>query len=823
MTRTAALALTAALAAACSLSCAEESPRISLTEALVLPGVGKGGRSPVHTDALELEIVHGRWQGASPGDEVTLPDGSTRSWVRVAANDEGWIGHPEARDGYVLWEPEVPEGGLTGLLVVEGSLLVYVNGAPRAGNPYRKRYVELPIHLTPERREILVRYGRGAIRARIEPIEPGIRLSSRDGTFPDLIAGAPTPRPAALLVQNATPERLEGARIQARIGDRSLETPIGRVPAWSVRKVGFVLPAADGAAGDELTIELELLSAPGDVLASHTLDRKLAAASAPQQHTFWSTLDGSVQYYGLRPARPRPGNPRAPALFLSLHGASVEAIGQARSYSSKTWGHVVAPTNRRPFGFDWEDWGRLDAIEVLELAQTTLRTDPLRTYLTGHSMGGHGTWHLGVTFPDRFAVIAPSAGWISFWSYTGAARFEGQNEIERILTRATSPSDTLALAGNTHSQGVYVLHGDADDNVPVEQARQMKAELGATHPDFHYHEQPGAGHWWDASKEPGSACVDWPPIFDLFARRSLPPEILHVRFTTASPGVSAECHWVRVEAQQRDLDFSTVDLRLEPGLRRIAGTTANVRRLSLDLSRIEPAEVVNLDLDGRELEVPWPDSSSRLVLGRDDDGSWRADSPAPPALKGPHRYGPFKNAFRNHMCFVVGTQGTDEENAWALAKAVFDAETWWVRGNGAVDIYTDQQLDQITRDRAIVLYGNADTNAAWEPLLGSSPIQVRRGEVTLGERRLEGDDLLCLFVQPRPGSHFALVAAFAGTGLPGMRLADRLPVFVSGIAYPDVLVLDTSMLERGVDGVRAAGFLGEDWSLDGAELAIEVE
>ena len=26
-------------------------------------------------------------------------------------------------------------------------------------------------------------------------------------------------------------------------------------------------------------------------------------------------------------------------------------------------------------------------------------------------MGGHGTWHIGTLFPDRFAAIGPSAGW----------------------------------------------------------------------------------------------------------------------------------------------------------------------------------------------------------------------------------------------------------------------------------------------------------------------------------------------------------------------------------------------------------------------------
>src|SRR5206468_4126470 len=83
-----------------------------------------------------------------------------------------------------------------------------------------------------------------------------------------------------------------------------------------------------------------------------------------------------------------------------------------RGHAPRPWAHSVAPTNRRPFGFGWEDWGRLDALEVLELAQKSLRNGQLRTYLTGHSMGGHGTWHLGATFPDRWAASAPSAGWI---------------------------------------------------------------------------------------------------------------------------------------------------------------------------------------------------------------------------------------------------------------------------------------------------------------------------------------------------------------------------------------------------------------------------
>lgn len=39
------------------------------------------------------------------------------------------------------------------------------------------------------------------------------------------------------------------------------------------------------------------------------------------------------------------------------------------------------------------------------------RIDTTRIYLTGLSMGGHGTWSWSVNSPNRFAAIAPICGW----------------------------------------------------------------------------------------------------------------------------------------------------------------------------------------------------------------------------------------------------------------------------------------------------------------------------------------------------------------------------------------------------------------------------
>src|SRR5262249_55532867 len=160
-----------------------------------------------------------------------------------------------------------------------------------------------------------------------------------------------------------------------------------------------------------------------------------------------------------------------------------------------------------------------------------------------------------------------------------------------------------------------------------------------------------------------------------------------------------------------------------------------------------------------------------------------------PCRKSPVRQGPFKEAFRNRFLFVIGTTGTSEENTWALAKARFDAETFWYCGNGSVDMILDSAFlnagtaDEF-RDRNVIVYGHSDSNAAWKALLGESPVQIQRGQVRIGQRTITGDHLACLFVRPRPESTRSSVGVVSGSGVTGMRLTDRLPYFTSGVAYP---------------------------------------
>jgi predicted esterase len=792
-------------------------PEIPLREGLILKSGGRARRTAFHSDAVEEMIVKGEWAPPRGGQPLPTSSGTNRTWQPVTASADGVFTNRELAGGY-LYAPVESESDEVRLLLAAGQEVVYVNGEPRPGDPYSNGILALPVELHPGTNDFLFRVSRGKLRATLASPRLPIMLYFGDTTIPDIVHGQNKESWGAIVVLNCTTNFLKGLWLQTSLaGRRSMKSLLPSIPPLSMRKVGFRFQPHwnDKTNRVELSLKLWGHSDGSQLLDSGTILLQLRRENEHYNQTFRSDIDGSVQYFAVAPAQPSPSDPPAKALFLSVHGAGVEATGQAGAYASKRWGTIVAPTNRRNYGFDWEDWGRHDAMEVLKLAMARYQPDPQQIYLTGHSMGGHGTWQLGVTYPDRFAAIGPSAGWISFLTYGGGERQTNGDAIAQLMQRASNPGDTLALISNCLHFGVYILHGDHDDNVPVQEARVMRDRLSTFDHDFMYHEQPGAGHWW------GNLCVDWPPMFDLFARHKIPNDqsICDINFTTMNPGVSASSHWVSIEAQQHALNKSSVIVHYDPMHRTFEAATENVARLALQPAQIASGGPVHVKLDGQTLPgLPQPGRGGKIWFVHNGD-KWDVGDAPPLDWKGPHRYGPFKEAFGNNMMFVYGTKGSPAENAWAKAKSRFDAETWWYRGNGSVDVVPDVEFDSAKEpDRGIILYGNADNNAAWAALLGGSPVQVHRGAIEIGTRVIHGEDLACLFCRPRPGSDRASIAVITGTGIVGSKLTDRVPYFSAGVAYPDCTVFGVETLSKGFAGVRAAGFFGMDWSVTNGDF-----
>jgi predicted peptidase len=115
-----------------------------------------------------------------------------------------------------------------------------------------------------------------------------------------------------------------------------------------------------------------------------------------------------------------------------------------------------------------------DVMNVLAMVRKEFNVDARRIYLTGHSMGGAGTYFLGSKHADIWAAIAPVAP---------AAFGMMANRVQYLqpLKDAHVP--------------IMVVHGDMDEAVPVATSRDnwvpsMK-ELGIEH---EYVELPGVTH-----------------------------------------------------------------------------------------------------------------------------------------------------------------------------------------------------------------------------------------------------------------------------------------------------------------------------------------
>lgn len=803
---------------------------VTLTEGWVLPrGERSRARPSLPVDPLEWSWVQGklalpdRAAGESPSAEGLAP------WKKVQADDKGQFDGRALAGGWLATYVDVPKEEVW-LLDARGQGSVRINGVARVGDIYANGRVELPVLLRGGQNSLVFASGRGAISAQLRRPAKDVFFSLRDSTFPHVIRGETEPLWGAVLVVNATTTTRTGLKLVAGgPGFAATESAVPELQPLSVRKVAFRLdPVAvpgEAWAGAAVGVTLSLVS-PDAAAPADAAEVSWPVRAPDQTHirTFRSRIEGAVQYFGVVP--PAPGSQvdgQRPGLILSLHGAGVEGEGQAAVYQPRPNAYVITPTNRRNFGFDWEDWGRWDALEVLDLARARFQTDPRRTWLTGHSMGGHGTWHIGTLFPDRFAAIAPSAGWISFNTYVGRSPEQATDAVSSMLRRPLAVGDTLARSRNLLHQGVFILHGDADDNVPVGQARRMREELAAFHPDFVYKEQPGAGHWW------GNVCCDYPPMMRFFEERELrlPRDVPELRFITPSPAASADCFWVGVEAQLHQGELSEVDLKYTADPLTITGTTKNVARLALrtrGLHKAEasPATQVAIDIDGTKLDA-LPVGEGETVRLRRTDGGWqRADAPDP-AHKNPARGGSFKDAFQNRFLLVYGTRGSEEENAWMLARTRLDAETFWYRGNGSVEVVPDTRWREAAAgDRNVIVYGNTTINAAWTDLLGESPVAIARDQWQVPDKPASQEPVLVLMVRPRPGSAVSLVGAIGGTTLTAMRSTDRLPIFTAGTGYPDLVIAGPDFLQSGTAAVKWTGFFGNDWSFAQGEWAAPV-
>lgn len=109
--------------------------------------------------------------------------------------------------------------------------------------------------------------------------------------------------------------------------------------------------------------------------------------------------------------------------------------------------------------------------ELITSVKKQYDIDPNRISLTGHSMGGTGTWELALLYPDMFSCIAPLSGSIqttktnlTTLSKLPIWAFIGTNDT--IVTPDSSEKFITELKKTNHSAKITILEGATHFDIP---------------------------------------------------------------------------------------------------------------------------------------------------------------------------------------------------------------------------------------------------------------------------------------------------------------------------------------------------------------------
>ncbi len=150
--------------------------------------------------------------------------------------------------------------------------------------------------------------------------------------------------------------------------------------------------------------------------------------------------------------------------YIKLSGLETEAIVLCpQCPCDRVWNQLVFELGR-----------------LVERIADEYRADKKRISVTGMSMGGFGTWELGLTFPERFSALAPICGGGMAWR-------------------------TGALKGKP----IWAFHGNADPTININNSIEMVTRARECGADVKFTIFDGVGHnSWDMAYL-DTKVIDW--------------------------------------------------------------------------------------------------------------------------------------------------------------------------------------------------------------------------------------------------------------------------------------------------------------------------
>ncbi len=175
--------------------------------------------------------------------------------------------------------------------------------------------------------------------------------------------------------------------------------------------------------------------------------------SNPQQVMGYDGITEQAEKYGMIVVAP----------FGYNEGGWYGSLGAGNDFGTETLNRYTKGTPS-----NLGELSEQDVFNVLDIVKHQFNIDSKRTYLAGHSMGGGGTFYLGMKYANKWAALAPMAP---------AVFSRDPAQIEKIK-----------------SMPIIVVQGDKDNLVPVAGTRKWIDKMKDLGMNYKYIEIPGGDH-----------------------------------------------------------------------------------------------------------------------------------------------------------------------------------------------------------------------------------------------------------------------------------------------------------------------------------------
>lgn len=433
--------------------------------------------------------------------------------------------------------------------------------------------------------------------------------------------------------------------------------------------------------------------------------------------------------------------------------------------------------------------------------------DPHRVVLRGFSMGGAGTWHLGLHWPSRWCVMGPGAGFTDTHAYARVGELPSYQEAcLRIY-------DAVDYVENAFDIPIVAYSGAKDpqkraaDNIE-KRVKELGLSSRMTHliaPDLEHNFPP---EWFKKASA----------LYGKFAAEGRPAYPSEVRFVTYTLKYPA-CDWVELLGLERHYERAEVKAERVDGGFRVQ--TANIRALRLALPEGETL-AQDIVIDGQKLTARLlsNDLIPYQIYLEKRAGRWQAVWPQrliTERTRRPQKFhklqGPIDDAFSERFLCVRGTGKPWHQDSAELAAARLERfrADWAKYWRGSLPVKDD--VDVTTGDIAgshLVLFGDPSSNSLLAQVVDALPLTWTQDTIFLGGARYPAAGHLPVLIYPSPLNGTRYVVLNSGPTIPSEDYQET-----NALLYPrlgDHAVLRCAPGKNGPTAeVAGAGLFDEYW------------